>query len=253
MQPVFAPSSRVCQGGWNLAELSVVVAVAGLLASAAVWSVSAGKRQQTEMIDQSRALEIQSAVVAFAIRNARLPCPDVNGDGREGDASSTCPVSAQSGWIPYETLGLTAPAPDARGAYLVWRDASQNADLTQRAERTGDTATSDGYMDRADLLAGLRRASQVGVSASHPYMTGDGAAMGVEDCVLPAATPAFALILPGGDRDADGSAFDGVHGDDPTSMLCMAASSRTASATFDDQVVAMSFSVLAGLIEQAHP
>ncbi len=253
MHHVHEPSPRALQGGWTLAELSVVVAVIGLLAGAAVWSVTAGKRQQAGIIDQSMALEIQSAVVAFAIHNARLPCPDVDGDGREGDAGGSCPLSAQSGWIPYESLGLTTPPPNQRGAYLVWRDTGQNVDLTKRAERTGDAAQSDGYMDRYDLLAALRQGSQAGVSSVHPFMTGDGASMGAEDCNAPAAAPAFALILPGADRDGDGSPFDGIHDDQPSSMLCMAASSRPTSVTFDDRVVAMSFSALAGLIEQTHP
>lgn len=71
--------------GFSLIELSVVIVVisimlAGLVFSLQQWQVN-NKISQTK----SELEQIRIALIAFAIRNGRLPCPDTNGDGKENN------------------------------------------------------------------------------------------------------------------------------------------------------------------------
>lgn len=117
------------QKGFSLIELGVVLLIIGLLVSAALVPLSSRQRNQ-RIEQQAENLEpLRDALVAFAIRNGRLPCPDTDGDGLEdndinfrcnhptGIQYSTDPANAYDideddqrivvqGTLPHQTLSI---------------------------------------------------------------------------------------------------------------------------------------------------
>lgn len=90
--------------GFSLVEMSVALAIAGLV-SLAVWQVvpsaiEAGRGANAPAEGPLPAA--RRAVAGYAIAEGRLPCADANGDGAED-----CNASGQS--LPWATLGLDRP------------------------------------------------------------------------------------------------------------------------------------------------
>lgn len=245
-------TSRHIHRGFTLIELSIVLVVLGLLAAA---SLGAFADREGRRIDASaEAARIEAAVVAFARLQHRLPCPDTSADGREGGADGVCPIGTETGWVPYESLGLANPPTAQRARYLVYRNGAADADLAVLAERTGDPEGTTGHLSRNDLLAALANAAAQPVAAGHLHITGDGGTEGPEDCATNRRHhPAFALILPGEDRDGNGNGFDGLHAAVPASGACIASPDRAASIDYDDHVLAHGLTTLAGHLLEGGP
>ena len=238
-------SSRARAGGFTLLELALVVALIGLIAAISMGAFGGAFDGRQAVTASAVGQDIDGAVLTFAREHHRLPCPDSNGNAREGDAGGVCPPGLEIGYVPYESLGLTAPATAARAVYAVYRNAPLHADLV---------APATGTPSRVDLQRALVAGAAAGIDATHPFMTGDGAATGPEDCVGNRLLhPAFAVIVPALDRDGDGRALDGVDASLPGSGTCLASSTRAPGATFDDRVVFTGFTTLLGLISRAAP
>jgi prepilin-type N-terminal cleavage/methylation domain-containing protein len=107
------------QRGFTLIEMAFVVAIIGLMVGGGV--IAIGPILQQAKLNQTNAAmdQIEAALVVFAIRNDRLPCPAdgslATGNanyGKEqiapvgGGANTTCPVSVAKSVIPWITLGL---------------------------------------------------------------------------------------------------------------------------------------------------
>ena len=139
-------SRRQICGGFSLVEFSVVLLVAGLM----TWSISAayenGVAARDRGIASAQAELLRDAVRAFALRNSRLPCPDITGTGWEGDAAGNCAATVDSGWLPYRSLGLERPRAQFLAAYAAYRrpdvDPALDADVVSRKERTGNSVGS---------------------------------------------------------------------------------------------------------------
>lgn len=232
-------------GGFTLTELSIVLVVIGLLAAASLGAFA--NRDGRRIEASAEAARIEAAVVAFARLQHRLPCPDTSADGREGNAAGTCPAGTETGWVPYESLGLANPPAAQRARYLVYRNGAADADLAVLAERTADLPGTTGHLSRNDLLAALANAAAQPVAAGRVHLTGDGGTEGAEDCATNRRLhPAFALILPGEDRNGNGSGFDGLHAALPATGACIASPTRAASIDYDDHVLAHGLTTLAG-------
>lgn len=67
-------SSAKCHKGFNLIELSVVFAVAGVM-TAAVVSSNFGMEEKKRQVTIRKITMIEEALKSFAIQNNRLPCP----------------------------------------------------------------------------------------------------------------------------------------------------------------------------------
>lgn len=235
------------QQGFTLAEMSVVLLLLGLLG----WGVSAaygnvGALRERDLASRS-AEALQQALRAFALHNARLPCPDLTGQGWEGNAAGQCPAGAEAGWLPYRALGLDLPPPALQAGYAVYRNPAApggDADLAVRTERTGDSQASPGFQDVRDLIVGLNRAQAAGLSAGHTRLTGDAAGNGAIDCSANVrANPAYWLVLPLQDRDQNGDRFDSVHA---LNFSCAYSPGTAASTVRDDVVLADTLAALAG-------
>lgn len=232
------------QGGFSLVELVMVLLALGLLA----WVVSSaygGSGERERILALANGKVVQEAVRAFAINNARLPCPDLAGTGWEGGGAG-CAAGVQMGWVPYRSLGLEQPADRDRMAYGVYRNAA-GVDLTVRVERSGDAASDSNYQDVRDLMRGLQSIATQAVSASYLYLTGDGGPSGAVDCANNRVShPAFVLIAPLEDRDGNASRLDGVHAGMPAAGVCVQGPATAASAAQDDVVISESLPSLLG-------
>ncbi len=243
------------QRGFSLAELAIALAALGLVTWAVAGAYGNAGAQHDRDAARVHGQQMLEAVKAFALVNARLPCPDTDGDGWEGGASG-CPSGAETGWFPYRSLGLDLPEPALRAAYGVYRNVAADADLAVRSERStpADAADDPGYQDVRDLIIGLSHAAAQAPAAGHVYLTGDDGTQGAVDCTNNVRShPAVVLAMPLSDRDNDGSRFDGVHPASPASAQCFQAPGTAGTVVRDDVVVAESLLSLAGWLAAHAP
>jgi prepilin-type N-terminal cleavage/methylation domain-containing protein len=250
----FARAPRRCrhQDGFSLIEMAVVLVVLGLI----TWTVSSAYDNTGPVRDRAIAVQtgeaLREALRAFALQNGRLPCPDTIGNGDENlTPAGVCAEVAAAGWLPYHALGLDIPQASMRASYAVHRNPSApggDADLAVRTERTGDLPGAPDYRNVRDLIAGLRNATGEPANADMASITGDGAASGAINCATNVRSePAFFLIFPLSDRDADGKRLDSVHAAPALSnLLCAYAPGTPLTLDHDDVVIAESNASLAG-------
>ena len=226
--------------GYSLAEFAVVLVILGIIAAAgsgAFRDLTTANRSQLQSV--ASLATATGAVLAFARASHRLPCPDVDGSGRESLSAGVCPASHAVGWFPYLALGLPAPVLRERLIYGVHR--SSVADLARTEEHGSDTADSPAYADAVDFVQALRLASTEAVSTEHIYLTGDNGRLGAPDCAANVVgNPAFVLVAPGSDRDGDGNLLDGIHATLPQTGRCFAAPTCGSDQAFDDRTQSVS-------------
>lgn len=101
-------SSSARNRGFSLLELSVVLVIVALLLGGLLVPLGAQVEQRQYAETEKRLLEIQEALIGFAVANRYLPCPAVSAtDGTEGPRSGTPPVCApRVGYLPWVTLGV---------------------------------------------------------------------------------------------------------------------------------------------------
>jgi type II secretory pathway pseudopilin PulG len=232
-------------------ELAVALAIVGLLAWQGVGALEATQAQRARAQAKQEVATMRDRLRTFALQNKRLPCPDQTGSGWEGDATGAC-GSAVTGWLPYRTLGLDLPSQALRMAYAVYRvpnaaDPSADADLALALERTGNAPGEAAYQDVHDLIRALQNGANqtdAAVVPTQPYVTGNGGATGVIDCVgNRVANVAFRLIVPLDDLSQDGNRFDGVN---DRLAVCSQGPDAARKVANDDVVLTEGFSALAG-------
>ncbi|WP_291519716.1 prepilin-type N-terminal cleavage/methylation domain-containing protein [Acidovorax sp.] len=243
------------QAGFSMVEVSLALVVAGLMSWAAFSGYETVSAQQDIERGRAEALQLQTTLRAFALRNARLPCPDASSTGDGGYESQTagvCSAGNQVGWFPYVSVGLERPAPGLRARYAVFRSsAAPDADLAVATERTLDTAGDATFRDANDLVAGLNNASRMATDTARPYLTGDGGAAGAIDCAGNAVMPvAYWVVIPLKDRDDNGDRLDPPH---TAASPCAASPSAPVRFGTDDVVVAESPAQLAGWLRRSLP
>jgi prepilin-type N-terminal cleavage/methylation domain-containing protein len=227
-------SARYLSRGFSLLEVAVALVVIGLMASAS--STYFGLfRSSNQLAMDANLVSLSGSVITFAVTRNRLPCPDTAGTGYESLVGGVCPLATAVGWLPYQSLGLSQPAPLARAIYGVYRNPAANADLAATASLATLSAAASQLPNTNSLYI---------------YLTGDGTtANGVENCVGNIATnPAFVILSPGEDRDGNGSTLDGIHSTLPATGRCFAAPTRGVDSNFDDRTFAVSaFALMAKL------
>ena len=109
--------------GFTLLEMTVVLAISGLLGMAA-WKFLPVLRSTTQGDPALTLQDTQAALEGFILREYRLPCPDTSGNGLED-----CTSGVIVGRLPTRTLGISLPRPLRYGVYR-----SANAALAQDAD-----------------------------------------------------------------------------------------------------------------------
>lgn len=246
------------QRGFSMLELAVVLGVIGMLAAAAI-ATSGGRGLKDDFTELALQQRLAQAVIAFAQRNHRLPCPDTTGDGREN-----CAGGASLGGVPFLTLEVSLPGgSDAtfanRYIYGVFRapnaTPANDADLAVLAERTGDTTGDLGYLGRNDLIMALRNAHRQAPDATLLRVAGAASTGLSAACAAPATNVAFALAYAGkgdADRASPTSPFDGANATlkwpTGSTTTCLENPSVGRSERYDDTVIAVSFTELLGYL-----
>ena len=191
------------QTGSMLIEVAASVAVLGLLAA-----TSFGVLRDVTQVRQGRAAaalpgRAKQLTLEFALAHGRLPCPDLTGNGGEGDASGDCPIAQSFGLLPTRALGMdgvSAQAANRRLRYGISRMAP-DSDLGSSAP-TGATASDSDPATR--FLKRAERAASYPASISQPYIPKTDALGLATDCQIPGDNPAFVISV--GDPEDIGTA-----------------------------------------------
>lgn len=243
------------QGGFSFVELAIVMTVVGLMG----WAVSAAYGNTGMVRERNQAVQLgeslKAAVRGFALVNARLPCPDTDGDGWEGGPSGVCGPGDQTGWFPYHSMGMDQPEMLYRVAYAVYRrpgnTPASDADLVMRIDRTGDSPGDPHFQDARDLIVALNNAGADLPSTTKARLTGNDGSEGPADCTQNVRShPAFFVIFPLVDRSGDGNRFDGPH---DLAIACAMTPGVGVTLVRDDVVVAESLATLAGWLGARAP
>ncbi len=226
MSPPIARRAR----GASLVELTVVLVVIGLVTLVLLRFLQVAARDREDVASHALLQRADDALLAFAMVNARLPCPASGTDGIEDCAAG------QVGRLPYRTIGL----PDANARHMRYgvlrRPASrkQDADLTQRLDRFDPlqvvgggvgTELPVGHRNGLDLCWALRSADNAPANPSFLHVARPDAASAL------GAHVAYALALP-----APGEAFGGHQA---TTNPVFDSPRRTASPFHRDRVLAV--------------
>lgn len=251
LSPLLEPK----QSGFSLVEFSIVLLIVGIL----TWTVSGVYDNSQALREREQALSqgevLREAVRAFALTNARLPCPDTAGTGWEGDAAGTCNAASDSGWLPYRSLGLERPYQRFLAAYSVYRRADANAaldaDTAVRKERTGNAAGSQGFQDARDLMVAIGNASGDTASTARTRLTGNDGNEGAIDCSSNIRShPAFFIVMPLGDSAGSASGFEAPNG---AGSNCAWAPGKGSQHGRDDVVIAEPLQALSGWLGARTP
>lgn len=189
--------------GASLVELAVVLVTIGLVTLVLLRFLQVAARDREDVAGRDLLQRADDALLAFAMVNARLPCPASGSSGLEDCATG------QVGRLPYRTLGL----PDANARHMRYgvlrRPASrkQDADLTQRLDRFDPlqvvgggvgTELPVGHRNGLDLCWALRSAAEAPADTGFLHVARPDAPSTL------GAHVAYALALP-----APGEAFGG--------------------------------------------
>ncbi|MBL4904193.1 MAG: type II secretion system protein [Desulfocapsa sp.] len=109
----------LCQKGFSLIELSIVLVVMGLLMTAGVGLMRSTMKTSKMAKEKANIAMIKNSLISYAASHGRLPCPDIDGDGsgdRDTLPSTSCkrptPYSPPYG-LPYIDLNISSVSKDA--------------------------------------------------------------------------------------------------------------------------------------------
>ncbi len=96
------------QAGFNLIEMAIVVVIIGLLLGGLVTPLSTQQDVAKRKSTDAQLEEIHDALIGYAARTGRLPCPATNAsNGQASPNSATTACTSFSGFVPVQTLNLT--------------------------------------------------------------------------------------------------------------------------------------------------
>lgn len=235
-----------------------MIGTVGVLMAAAV-ATSGGRTSRDELNELAMQQRLAQAVIAFAQRSHRLPCPDSSGDGLEN-----CAETVSIGGVPFQTLevavaGGPGSALARRYMYGVYRapstDATADADLPVLKERTSNLSGELGYLARNDLIMALRNAHRAQQDTGRLMVAGPNSSAVGATCTSAGIQVAFALVYAGvgdADRASPATDYDGVNAGlkwpGGSTVRCVENPSVGRSEGYDDTVIAVSFTELLGYL-----
>lgn len=149
------------QTGFTLLEVSVTLVVLGILAAGGLMVTSHVSDINRYKLTQETMKEVNEAVQGFYVHMGHLPCPDIDGDGRE-DIATTSPFtcSATNGYLPHVTLGAGALG-DA------WGQPFKYAVYPHAGAQLGDACRLDHTMDKSNPIGRIHiRSLDEGINAT---------------------------------------------------------------------------------------
>lgn len=112
--------------GFTLIEVAIVLLIITLALGSVLGPISSQLKQSKINETEEQLEEIKQAILAFAIVNNRLPCPDIDLP-RDGSENPNCAPATSVGGLPTVELGLTKRL-DAWGGEIIYRVTSTFAD-----------------------------------------------------------------------------------------------------------------------------
>lgn len=214
------------QKGFSLIEMAIVLAIVGLLLGGLLPTIS-GQMEQRHVSDTRKQLvEIQQALIGFAIINGRLPCPALSttptGSSTAGVETSTCAAPNNGGVLPWVTLGVSET--DAWGRRFTYRVTPAFATVTP----TPFQLNTPGILN-------------VGLTWLN---TDVGAASGVPAIVVSHGTNGLGAVMPNGTQTPPIPALSSDEGDNTISSNDNHFVSHDITPNFDDLVIWISPNVL---------
>lgn len=172
--------------GALLVDVAMALVVTGVLAAVSLGTFTDVFRARKSSADVELLLRAKQAVLQFALRNERLPCPDTSGTGYEGNGSACS--GASYGALPVHALGLELPKLNSTEVlrYGVFR-VPPNADLGAGAVVQSLSAGA-GLMR---LASGMLAASPSG----QPYVPAMDPSGHADDCSATGDAPAFVIAI----------------------------------------------------------
>ena len=181
------------QGGSLLLEVALVTAVVGVLAVVSFSVLSATRKSQDQAVAGNSLMITEQAIRTFMLREKRLPCPDLAGNGFEAkDAVGQCPAGLTTGYVPFESLQLEKPPVNGSIRYGVWR--GPTADLTRPSAATSSPSYR-GLEGQSLLLYALVDALKATLDTDKPYIAQLNALNEHTNCAAPSDNPAFLLAV----------------------------------------------------------
>ena len=132
-----SPAHRKASHGYSMIELSVVLVIVGLLGLLLLRWLDSSRVPADRAEVQQQLAQAQNSIDAFLLRNHRLPCAAIVGDGNEA-----CAITLASA-LPWRSLGL--PSSFAAIRYGVDRGLGGGADLALLPTASIAPTLSDSY------------------------------------------------------------------------------------------------------------
>lgn len=239
--------------GFSLVELAVVVGVLGLLTVTALSSFDNLGQARRHNTARAHAETARQALYAFALRNKRLPCPDLSSNGDTGfeGSNGSCTANANVGWLPYASLGLDVPVRGERLRYGVHRGAS-TTDLVAPTRESADQPDLEYIGGFGSALSRMVASTTTAPLASQPHYISGGTPTqcGSGGAGTRMVNPAFVLVAPVSARDGGtgDAGFDGANNRAfaQGNGKCVTPPDYPGDEYYDDLVVAESATVLLG-------
>lgn len=244
--------------GFSLLELSLTLVIVGLLyaatASVLPWIAQDVALQKTRV----KMEDLKRSIIAFALTNHRLPCPDTSSTRNGLEGATSCGGSDVVGGVPYETLLLDGSAFDSSQqniVYGVYRNAT-TADLGALVNLVNRLDEVDGSLNKYDFCQALKNASAVTPSNIAFVSASTDTVAGGSGCGNTSTFQNLAFLLASsGYENADGSVganafFDGQNDAAVAVMnaapFCFESPLRSRDSGYDDIVMGVSFTSLLG-------
>lgn len=93
-------------GGFTLLEMSIVLAIAGLLMAGLLPALTGQIELQRRNETHKQLEEIKEALIGYAIINGRLPCPASSAIATDMAGAGISDCSSSTGVLPWATLGV---------------------------------------------------------------------------------------------------------------------------------------------------
>jgi prepilin-type N-terminal cleavage/methylation domain-containing protein len=107
----------LCQKGFSLIELSIVLVVMGLLMTAGVGLMRSTMKTSKMAKEKANIQIIKNSLISYAFSHGRLPCPDIDGDGsgdRVGNnpGNNCSPCAEPPCDLPFIDLNISSVSKD---------------------------------------------------------------------------------------------------------------------------------------------
>lgn len=184
------PSAPNYLRGFTLVEMAVVLVIVALLIGGMLMPLTAQQDLRARQETQRTLVDIQEALLGFAVTRGRLPCPASPGaTGAENPPNGGACVNALDGFVPGITLGLQPVDPqgyvlDGWGSRIRYTVTNVDIGTTTKTFTTGNAMNTAGL---AALAADLRICS-TGIGITNPGMAN-------ADCAPGATLSASAVMV----------------------------------------------------------